>query len=180
MRVLQTDQTGLREVQLGDADGGLDVPGRHDPVGPGHPVDEQPAHRRDARHLGPEDVGVTLQNRLLTVSGVGQDGDEIPHRAADHEEGCLLAEELRRVLLQLADRGIPLAPIVPHLRSRHRLPHLLGRLRDRVTAKVQLAVKHSCLLRRPLLFAKPLPGEEREPLAFAPLPLPGGATQYAS
>jgi hypothetical protein len=53
-----------------------------------------------------------LAQHLAAPPGMGEQGDEIAHRAADHDEAGFLAGALGRQRLQAADRRITLAPVV--------------------------------------------------------------------
>ena len=65
-----------------------------------------------------------------------------------HEEGGLLARELRGALLEAVDRGVLAVDVVPHLGLGHGAPHGGSGLGHRVRSQIHPALAHGVLLRR--------------------------------
>ena len=61
------------------------------------------------------DVAAGLADHLVAGPTVEPNGDQIGHRAAGHEEGSLLVEQLGHAVLQAMDRGIVAKNVVAHV-----------------------------------------------------------------
>src|SRR5215468_3739819 len=136
VRVLQADQAGGRDVDVGGANVLLHL-GRGEKTtlrGYGHGL--HAAEHRRARSLVVEDVGVAVEDDLLAVAGLGEHGDEIALRARGDEEGGLLARPAGRLFLQPPNGGIFLPHVVTHLGPGHRLSHGRGRKGQGVGAQI--------------------------------------------
>ena len=89
-----------------------------------------------ARRLVQHDVAVDAGDRLLAPLEVGHLGHEVAHRARGDEQAGLLAEQLRRALLERDHRRVVAEDVVADLRLGHRATHLGRGLRDGVGPQV--------------------------------------------
>src|SRR3972149_4880244 len=81
-------------------------------------------------------VRLAADDRLVAALAVGEDGDEVGHRAAGDVEGGLLAQPLRGHGLQALDRRVVAQDVVADLGVEHRLAHGGRGLGHRVAAQV--------------------------------------------
>ena len=86
--------------------------------------------------LVPEDVGLVSHDDLIAALAVGEDGHQVAHGAAGHEEAGFLAEHLGSAFLEAVDGGVFAVDVVADLGASHGLPHGLGGLGDGVAAQV--------------------------------------------
>ena len=90
----------------------------------------------DTAHLVEDDVAFRLRDHLIAATGVGQHGDLVALGPAGHEEGRLLAQHGRRLLLQAVHRRVFPVYIVSDLVFEHGEPQFRGRDRHRVAAQI--------------------------------------------
>ena len=138
VRVLENDQARGRLVDVRRIPEGLGDLGRVQravrPIGQG--TDRGPDDDGVSAGLVHHGVRGGAGDGLVTAGKMGQERDEVAHRAAGDEQAGLLAEELRGACLQGVDRGIVAEDVVADLGGRHRAAHRVGRMGHRIGAKV--------------------------------------------
>jgi hypothetical protein len=97
---------------------------------------EEPGESGNAAELGAQDVRARLAHHLAAAPAMGEEGDEVAHRAADQEEPGLLAGAPGGELFQAADGRIALAAVVAAGRAAHGVEHGCGRPGDGVAAQI--------------------------------------------
>ncbi len=125
VRVLETDDAGRREVHVVVVmDEPIHVVGVERAVGGVEAAELQLAEHRGAALLVEEDVGLGVQEDLVAAPRQGVQRDLVGHRAGRAEERGLLAEQLRRALLQAVDGRVVLEDVVADLGLGHGAAHL--------------------------------------------------------
>ena len=70
---------------------------------------EEAGEPGDATHLRARDVALGIEQHFAAAPGMGEEGHEIGHAAARHEDGRLLSRALGGERLERTDRGIAVA-----------------------------------------------------------------------
>ena len=136
VRVLDADERVFRIVDVRLADGVAHLGGVQDAMAASQCARLDGREDRQPRHLVVEDMGVLVQDDLVAPLRVGHQGDLVPLSPRRHEEAGLLPQSLGGERLQPRDRGVLRKHVVADLGLGHGPPHLGGRLRHRVAAKV--------------------------------------------
>jgi hypothetical protein len=143
VRVLETHEGADRKVDVCGPDRFAHLLGRQEAAFGFHrPHLDSPDERR-APDLVVVDVGVQVEDDLLTRLGLGEHRDEVSLRARRHVESGLLACPLGGQGLQALDGRILSPHIVADLGSAHRLAHLGRRGSEGVGAEVDDVVHSS-------------------------------------
>jgi hypothetical protein len=123
MGIFQADQTGGREMMVGGPDHLLDPRGIQDPSIPPQRVELDTGKGSSPSTLVVEGVGFGFDDYLISMVGMGSDGQLIGHGARRDEERGLLSEKRGHLFLEGVHGGILIKYIVSHLRIHHGLSH---------------------------------------------------------
>ena len=81
-------------------------------------------------------MGPVAQDYFRTAVTVGQNGCQIGHGAAGHQQGRFLPHPLGGQILQLVNGRISLKHIIPQYRVGNRLPHFICGQGRRIAAQI--------------------------------------------
>ncbi len=81
-------------------------------------------------------VGCGFQHHLLAALGLRQDGQQVGHGAAGHEQAGLFAQEIGHRGFQFAYGGIAIQAVIADRGGAHPLVHGCGGMGDRIAAQV--------------------------------------------
>ena len=136
--VLDRDEAGHRLVGVRRvAERGRDLVRVERAVRPIAELEDARAHDdRVTGRLVPDDVALGAGDHLAAARHVGHQRHEVAHRPRRDEQAGLLAEQLRRPLLERVDRRVLAEDVVADLGGGHRAAHLGGRAGDGVGAEI--------------------------------------------
>ena len=135
--VLDADEPGRRRVQVARwVDRLANVLGGEDPVLRHERLHHEPGMDRRAAELVAKDVRHLLGDHLVAGLRQRAERDLVRHRGSREEDRLLVAEELRRALLERDHSRILALLLVPDLGIGDRPPHLGRGLGQRVGAEV--------------------------------------------
>ncbi len=136
VRVLQADQFGLDAVRVLRPDGRFDLLRIEQAPLPRDPVQLHAGQCGRRALFIADDVGAALDDHFVARPGLEPKRQLVGHDPGRHEQGCFLAEQGRRHVLQPVDGGVFPIDIVPDGSGGHGLAHGLAWFRDGVASEV--------------------------------------------
>ena len=136
VRVLEADEAGGGDVDVAGPHAVADLGGGEEPALGGDGQGLHPAEDGGAPAFVVEDVRIPVEDDLLAVTRLGEDGNQVALGAGGDEERRLFAREARRQLLETTDGRVFLPDVVADLGARHGLAHRRRRQRQRVGAEI--------------------------------------------